>query len=56
MGLEKLAFKNLKQHLGKVFGHILKANDVEHHITQIPLDLMLLMAPKQDMKIQIVKY
>jgi hypothetical protein len=34
MGLEKLDFKIVKLYLGKSFGHILKANDVKHHISQ----------------------
>jgi hypothetical protein len=35
MGLEKLDFKIVKPFLGKGFGHILKANDVKHHINQM---------------------
>jgi hypothetical protein len=50
MGFEKLEFKNDKRYLGKIFGHILKANDVKHHISQIQPDLMILKAPKREMK------
>jgi hypothetical protein len=50
MGLEKLDFKNIKPYLGKRFGHILKANDVKYHIRQIQPDLMILKAPKREMK------
>jgi hypothetical protein len=45
MGLEKIDFKIIKRYLGKSFGHILKANDVKHHIIQMQPDLMILMAP-----------
>jgi hypothetical protein len=34
--LEKLDFKNDKRCLGKIFGHILKAHDVKHHIKSDP--------------------
>jgi hypothetical protein len=30
MGLKKLDFKNFKRHLGKFFGHTLRAYDVKH--------------------------
>jgi hypothetical protein len=50
MGLEKLDFKTVKRYLGKSFGHILKANDVKHHIRQIQPDLMILKSPKREMK------
>jgi hypothetical protein len=45
MGLEKLEFKNVKQYLGKSFGHNLKANDVKHHVSQMQPDLMIFKAP-----------
>jgi hypothetical protein len=51
MGLEKLNFKNVKRRLSKLFGHILKANDGKHHITQMQPDLIILKAPKREMKI-----
>jgi hypothetical protein len=51
MGLEKLDFKNVKRYLGKSFGHILKAYDVKHHISQMQPDLIILKAPKREMKI-----
>jgi hypothetical protein len=50
MGLEKLEFKNVKRYLGKKLGHILKANDVKHHIRQRKPDLLILKALKQEMK------
>jgi hypothetical protein len=50
MGLEKLDFKIVKRNIGKSFGHILKANDVKHHISQMQPDLMILKAPKRKMK------
>jgi hypothetical protein len=50
MGLEKLDFKIAKRYFGKSFGHILKANDVEHHISQMQSDLTILKAPKREMK------
>jgi methionine salvage enolase-phosphatase E1 len=49
MGLEKLDFKIVKRYLGKSFEHILKANDLNHHINQKRPDLMILKAPKRDM-------
>jgi hypothetical protein len=51
MGLEKLDFKNVKQYLGKSFGHILKAEDAKHRISQMQPDLTILKAPKQEMVI-----
>jgi hypothetical protein len=51
MSLEKLYFKIVKRHLGKSFGHILNANDVKHHISQMQSDLTILKAPKREMKI-----
>jgi hypothetical protein len=50
MGLEKLDFKNDKRYLGQIFGHILKDYDVKHHIGQIQPDLVILKAPKREMK------
>jgi hypothetical protein len=50
MGLEKLDFKNVKRYLGKIVGHILKANDMEHLISQIQSDLIFLKALKCEMK------
>jgi hypothetical protein len=50
MGLEKLDFQNEIQYLSKNFGHILKANDIKHHISQIQPYLTILMAPKREMK------
>jgi hypothetical protein len=50
MGLEKLDFKIVKQYLGKIFEHNLKANDMEHPICQIQPDLMILKAPKREIK------
>jgi hypothetical protein len=50
MGLENLDFKIFKRYLGKSFGHILKANDVKHHISQMQPDWMTLKAPKREMK------
>jgi hypothetical protein len=50
MGLEKLDSKNDKRYSGKFFGHILKTHDVKHHISQIQPDLMILKAPKREMK------
>jgi hypothetical protein len=50
MRLEKLDFKNDKRYLGKIFGHILKAYDVKHHVSQIQPDLMILKEPKREMK------
>jgi hypothetical protein len=50
MGLEKLDFKIVKRYLGKSFGHILKANDVKHHISQMQPDLTILKAPKREME------
>jgi hypothetical protein len=48
--LEKLDFKNFKRYLGKSFGHILKANDMKHHISQLQPDLIILNAPYREMK------
>jgi hypothetical protein len=45
MGLKKLDFTIVKRYLGKIFGHILKANDVKYHISQIQPNLMILKAP-----------
>jgi hypothetical protein len=45
MDLEKLDLKNVKRYLGQIFGHILKAYDVKHHISRIQPDLMILKAP-----------
>jgi hypothetical protein len=45
MGLEKLDLKIVKRYLCKSFGHILKANDVKHYISQMQLNLMILKAP-----------
>jgi hypothetical protein len=45
MGLEKLDFKIVKQYLGKIFGHSLKAYHVKHLICQMQPDLMILKAP-----------
>jgi hypothetical protein len=53
MGLEKLDFKIVKRYLGKSFGHFLKANDVRYHISQIQPDLMILTAPKREMKTRV---
>jgi hypothetical protein len=50
MGLKKLDFNHFKRYFGKSFGHILKAKGVKHHISQIQPDLMILSAPKQEMK------
>jgi hypothetical protein len=50
MGLEKIDFKNFKRYFGCYFRHILKANDVKHHISQMQPDLMILKAPKREMK------
>jgi hypothetical protein len=50
MGLEKLDVKIVKRYFGWIFGHILKVNDMEHHISQIQPDLMILKASKRDMK------
>jgi hypothetical protein len=50
MGLENLDFKNVKRYLGKVFRHILKANDMEHFISQIQPDWIILKAQKREMK------
>jgi hypothetical protein len=50
MGSENLGFKIFKRYLGKSFGHILKAYDVKHHISQIQPDLTILKAPKREMK------
>jgi hypothetical protein len=36
------------------FGHILKANEVKHHISQMQPDLMILRAPKRDVKTLLV--
>jgi hypothetical protein len=47
---KKLDLKIVEQYLVKSFGHILKANDVKHHISQIQPDLMILKAPKREMK------
>jgi hypothetical protein len=47
IGLETLDFKIVKRHLGKSFVHILKANDVKHHISQIQPDLMIVKAPQR---------
>jgi hypothetical protein len=41
MGLGKIDFKNVKRYFGKMFGNILKANDVKHHISQMQPDLMI---------------
>jgi hypothetical protein len=41
VSLEKLDFKNIKRHFGEIFRHILKANDMKHHISQIQLDCMV---------------
>jgi hypothetical protein len=45
MGLEKLDFKIVKRYLGKIFGQILKANDVKHHISQMQPDLIIFKVP-----------
>jgi hypothetical protein len=50
MGLEKLDSKIVKQYLGKSFLHILKAYDVKHRISQMQPDLMVLKAPKCEVK------
>jgi hypothetical protein len=50
MGLEKLDFKNVERYLGLIFGLILKANDMEHHISQMQPDLMILKASKRYLK------
>jgi hypothetical protein len=50
MSLEKLDFKNIKRCLGKIFGRILKAYDVKHHMSQSQTDWMILKAPKREMK------
>jgi hypothetical protein len=50
MGLEKLDFKDVKRYLWKIFGHILKANNVKHHVSQMQPDLMILKAPKCEKK------
>jgi hypothetical protein len=42
MGLEKLDFKNVKRYLDSFFRHILKANDMEHLVSQIQPDLIIL--------------
>jgi hypothetical protein len=46
-GFGNLDFKIVKR---KSIGHILKANDVKHHISQIHPDLMILKASKREMK------
>jgi hypothetical protein len=46
MGLETFDFKIAKRYLGKSFRHILKANDVKHHISQIQPDLTISKVPK----------
>jgi hypothetical protein len=51
MGLEKLGYIIVKRYLCKSFGHILKVNDVKHHISRIQPDLTILKAPKREMKI-----
>jgi hypothetical protein len=45
MGLEKQDFKKVKWYFSKSFGHILKADDVKHHISQMQPDLMILKTP-----------
>jgi hypothetical protein len=50
MGLEKLDFKHVKRYLGKTFGPILKANYVKYHVSLTQPDLMILKAPKREMK------
>jgi hypothetical protein len=35
--------------------HILKANDVKHHQSQMQLDLTILKAPKREMKILVLQ-
>jgi hypothetical protein len=47
MVLEKLDFKIVKRYSGKSFGHILKADDMKHHISQMQPDLTILKAPKR---------
>jgi hypothetical protein len=50
MGLEKLDFKIVKRYFGKNFGHILKANDMKHHISQMQPDMTILNALLREMK------
>jgi hypothetical protein len=54
MGFDQLDFKNVKQYQGKIFEYILKANDLKHQISQIQPDLMILKAPKRDIKTWVV--
>jgi hypothetical protein len=50
MGLKKHDFKIVRRYLSIIFGHILLDDDVKHLICQMKHDLMILKAPKREMK------